>query len=280
MPKKIYVQDAYNKKRIIPVYSIKIANQVMYDSIVNFPPENMLGLKDYILANAVVSNTVITNNLYANYGDIADLRVNKLRTADVIDGAAVLYYIEIEDQYIKFIEATRLDAEPQVQYTNYLDELLYWTDDTKIAFSTEATSYPVMVYQYDKDVKMQFAFINDGTYNTPMIQLGEGDGVLAESGKVFIHKDTDGLYLKYHKQNTGELVQISMTDDGISFLPFANGINLEDLKIYDDGFIAKWKGESSRSYDVAYDGNGYISKITDKETLDEITVSKISGNMP
>lgn len=280
MPKKVYVQDAYIENRVVPVYSTRVANQVIDDTIVNFDPSRMIGLEDYILANAVISNTVITNNLYANYGDIADLRVNKLRTADVLDGSAVLYYIDIQDQYIKFIEATRLDAEPQVQYTNYLGQDLYWTDENMTAFSTEVTAYPVMVYQYDTDVKMQFAFVNDGTYNIPVIQMGEGDGVTDDSGKVFIHKDTDGLYLKYYKRTTGELVQVSITDDGISFIPYANGINLEDLKIYDDGFIAKWKGESSRSYSVTYDSNGYISTITDMETLEEITVSKISGNMP
>lgn len=280
MPKKVYVQDAYIENRVVPVYSTRVANQVIDNTIVNFDPSRMIGLEDYILANAVISNTVITNNLYANYGDIADLRVNKLRTADVLDGSAVLYYIDIQDQYIKFIEATRLDAEPQVQYTNYLGQDLYWTDENMTAFSTEVTAYPVMVYQYDTDVKMQFAFVNDGTYNIPVIQMGEGDGVTDDSGKVFIHKDTDGLYLKYYKRTTGELVQVSITDDGISFIPYANGINLEDLKIYDDGFIAKWKGESSRSYSVTYDSNGYISTITDMETLEEITVSKISGNMP
>ena len=131
-------------------------------------------------------------------------------------------------QFHDFIEATRRDDLPQVQFTNDDGDPLYWTDDSEKDMTTEETEYPVMVYQYDEDVKMAFKFFQDPItgYNIPKIVLGEGDGdgVTENSGKAFIYKETDGLRLTYNAQNTGELREMKLADKGIFFNPDIMGV--------------------------------------------------------
>ena len=88
---------------------------------------------DELHAGTVISNTTITNNLYATYGDIAELTVDKLRTdykkaqmylnSDKSD----VNYISIHDETISFITATAGSGTEQLT-DGY--RVFYWTDDS------------------------------------------------------------------------------------------------------------------------------------------------------
>ena len=62
--------------------------------------------------SVVVSNTIITNELYAKYGAVADLTVDRLRTdfkkaKNYLEGdTSPIDYISIHDEEISFISAT------------------------------------------------------------------------------------------------------------------------------------------------------------------------------
>ena len=94
---------------------------------------------DLVVADVVISNTIITNELYADYGSIADLTVDKLRTdykkaANYLAGnKSPIDYISIHDEEISFISATT-DGSRTEQLT--LTRKAFATNDMTI---TEAT---------------------------------------------------------------------------------------------------------------------------------------------
>lgn len=169
---------------------------------------------DYLKAS-----TISTENLYAVYGDIADLTVDRLLTANKVqrylDGdTADINYILIQDQYIKFITGSTEGA--TTQHIDRDGNPLYWYNAEHTGMSTTATDYPVTVYSYTELIKAQYAFDNTtGTY-VPTIILGAGSGT-ANYGKAFIYKDTNGLYIDYYKSTDGTKYTIKITDDGIDF---------------------------------------------------------------
>jgi hypothetical protein len=241
--------------------------------------------------DVTVSNTVVTEALYAENGAIAKLTVDMVETSNKVDrylnsDTSDMSFKRIYEQYDDYITASvKLD-----EYGNHLSEQLltrdnnpvYWTDETNTITTLTETDYQVMVYQYDETVKMSLFFdfdINTGAA-TPKIRLGAGDGVYNNSGKSYLFKDTNGLKIQYFKQNTGDLIEIGLTDDGLYFYPYANGITLEELNIYDNGFKVKWKGTDVKTYLTDFDVNGYISLITEVDTGQEIPVTVHSGNLP
>lgn len=165
------------------------------------------------------STTVITQNLYATYGDIAELTVDRLLTGNKVQryldsDTSDINYILAQEQYIKFITGSTTGA--TTQHTDRSGNLLYWTSATHTGMGTAVTDYPVVVYAYTELVKAQYAFDNTtGTY-VPTIILGAGSGT-ANYGKAFIYKDTNGLYIDYYKSTDGTKYTISITDDGIDF---------------------------------------------------------------
>jgi len=209
----------------------------------------------------VVSYTIITQNLYASDGRVTKLTVDRLLTGNVLDGDEYIYYIDIHDQYEKFIEAHRRDDLPQIQYTNAEDELLYWADEEHETMGIEITDFPVKVYQYDLLEKMQLCFEMVGAYMVPKIMLGAGDGILEKSGKAEIYKSELGLFINYYKNTTSELRQIKLTNDGIvmtpSFLIFPDTTNDAQVNAESEttlqGIDISFKNTTRVAFDVQID---------------------------
>lgn len=180
---------------------------------------------DELHAGTVISNTVITNELYSSYGSISDLTVNKLRTdyakatkflnSDTSD----INYINIHDETISFITATAGSGTEQLTDG---DRVFYWTDDTHTQMTSEnTTAYPVYIYNYSETVKAKIAFktitLSGGEETVaPVLTLGAGDGVLPDSAKAIIYKGQHGLEINYYKSSTSDLVQLALTDNGIA----------------------------------------------------------------
>lgn len=168
---------------------------------------------DELKAGTVISNTVITNELYSSYGSISNLAVNKLRTdyakatkflnSDTSD----VNYINIHDETISFITATVGSGTEQLTDG---DRVFYWTDETHTQMTSEKTTdYPVMVYKYTELVKAKIAFqqitTSAGTTTVmPVFTLGAGTGN-GDVGKASIYKSTDGLYLDYCSETDGKV---------------------------------------------------------------------------
>lgn len=187
------------------------------------------------VAQTIINQSVITQNLYAENGDIANLTVDSLSTSRRV----VRYlagntdddnYIHAEDQYLKFMTGTTDGS--SVQHTDRAGRLLYWEKDItgaalnalgypeidgkQVVITTEVTEWPVMVYQYTELCKLEMAFANvenDGTeHYIPAVVLGAGDG--NGNAKGYIYKLTDKLRVDYVKSD-GTKVSVTLSDDGV-----------------------------------------------------------------
>ena len=153
-----------------------------------------------ILGDTVISNTVVTNELYANYGDVADLTVWRLRTdylraQNYLRGSrADVNYISIHDEQIDFITGTPSGGVEQLTRDG---RPYYWTDEGRTRMTCqEPTPWPVMVYTCDELVKASFRFQSITTTQgvqtyAPVLVLGAGD----QNGrnKAVFSKDQEGL---------------------------------------------------------------------------------------
>jgi|GEM_PF-6201115 len=165
----------------------------------------------------VITSAVITESIYADYGDIAELTVDRLSTNLKVDryknsDTSDINYILIEDQTASWITGTVKAGPIVVQHTNRSGQLLYWKDETQLVMGTEATTWPVYVYDYDELTKLQITFdLVNGVY-IPRITLGAGVGneLHPEWGKAFIYKTSDKLIIE-HYTDLGVRSQIEMT---------------------------------------------------------------------
>ncbi len=176
---------------------------------------------DSVVTNILYSNTVVTGELYADYGDIADLTVWKLRTdwsraqkylrGDTSD----INYVTIHDEQIDFITATPETPLRTIQLYRDPSTPCWWADDTRTRITVmEDTGIPVKVYAYRELTKLSIRFqtitlTNGTTTYAPVITLGAGD----ENGrsKGFIYKRQNDLLIRY-LTSSGEYTDISLND--------------------------------------------------------------------
>lgn len=230
-------------------------------------------------AGTVISNTTITNNLYATYGDVAELTVDRLITVDKIEryknsDMSDVNYIKAQNEYIQFITGTTNGT--TTQHKNRNGDLLYWTDVTATSMGTAVTEYPVTIYNYTEMVKTKIAFKeidlpDDGSTVMPVFTLGAGTGI-GDNAKGFIYKGLDGMYLDYYS-TAGELRRITLGDEGITISPY----DLESIDIYNNGFSAKYNG-TPVAMTWTLDGSGRITKLTTADNV-EIPVTWHAGDM-
>jgi len=192
----------------------------------NFNETDLKQMYDEIRAGVVVSNTVIVQELYAEYGAIADLVVNELRT-DYMRASRYLAspqdlsdidYIHIYDEELTFINAQVKfdeDENPLTEQLHHGDRYFYWTDASMTQMTSEkTTAWPVIVFQYDETVKASIAFATISGYATPVITLGAGNSETPDTGKAYIYKTSDGLRVRYYPENAVGLREIRFDNNG------------------------------------------------------------------
>jgi hypothetical protein len=178
-----------------------------------------------VAVDTLTSATVITNELYSNYGNVANLTVSKVRTdyekaqRYLNEDTSDLDYVFIQNEEIELRTATTDGTE-----TEQLSEdgdLFYWVDDTHAQMTKEhITAYPVIVYKYKELVKASFKFervYRGGVCATvPVLTFGVGNGNDVFS-KAKMWKDTNGLRLEYRTLD-GDFVPVTLLDSGFSDL--------------------------------------------------------------
>ena len=90
-----------------------------------------------------------------------------------------------------------------------------------------------------------------------MLDLGAGTGS-GDSGKSFIYKAEDGLYLDYHSQTDGKIKRAAFTDAGVFISPY----QFTALDVYTNGFIANYAGDKV-TMKWTTDSSGRITSLTD-----------------
>lgn len=180
--------------------------------------------------NVDVSGQLSADALYAALGEIADLSVNRLSTSrrvvkylagDTSDDN----FIRVAEQSLEFIAGIAKGTTEQARNPN--GELIYWEADPagasigsdgypyangeRIFTTTKQTSWPVMVYQYEEQVKRAISFQSDGQYYYPVDVFGAGDTNGKQRG--YLVKRQNSLELTY-ETSTGKQLGLAALDEG------------------------------------------------------------------
>lgn len=180
--------------------------------------------------NVDVSGQLSADALYAALGEIADLSVNRLSTSrrvvkylagDTTDDN----FIRVAEQSLEFVAGIAKSTTEQAKNPN--GELIYWEADPagasigsdgypyangeRIFTTTKQTSWPVMVYQYEEQVKRAISFQSDGQYYYPVDIFGAGDPNGKQRG--YLVKRQNSLELTY-ETSTGKQLGLAARDEG------------------------------------------------------------------
>ena len=212
---------------------------------------------------------VIVEELYQDFGDIADLIVNSLRTdyrraQRYLNGdTSPLNYLSIHDEQISFI--TGETDGTQVEQMEVNGNLYYWTDSTHTKMTTETTEYPVMVYVYTEDVKANFYFAevlhNGNMVKVPVLRMGAGD----ENGHNYglIYKYPGGMKLLYDDRN-GKQIGMTASKEGYVDLYGLRKPTELDFSSWDSGSFTETLDEDVvNSFTIQFDASDRPVKFTD-----------------
>ncbi len=231
--------------------------------------------------NVDVSGQLSADALYAAFGEIADLSVNRLSTSrrvvkylagDTSDDN----FIRVAEQSLEFVAGIAKGTTEQARNPN--GELIYWEADPagasigadgypyangeRIFTTTKQTSWPVMVYQYEEQVKRAISFQSDGQYYYPVDVFGAGDNNGKQRG--YLVKRQNSLELTY-ETSLGKLLGLAARDDGYMDLMGLRKSAALDFSEWDKGYFAELvDGEKTPyRYTVAFDQQRRPIKITD-----------------
>lgn len=171
--------------------------------------------------DAVITTAVVTDNLYATYGNIADLTVSELNTGwrkienYLNRDTSEINYSRHFEQYSQYITAST-DGSQTVHLSNKEGKLLYWVSEAFKGITTERTNFPVFTYVYDETVKFEISFLPTGVKPISLtLGAGVGNPQNPDWGKAFIFKDASGLRIKYFSGINGAERSIYLHDGGI-----------------------------------------------------------------
>ena len=231
--------------------------------------------------NVDVSGQLSADALYAALGEIADLSVNRLSTSrrvvkylagDTTDDN----FIRVAEQSLEFVAGIAKSTTEQAKNPN--GELIYWEADPsgasigadgypyangeRIFTTTKQTSWPVMVYQYEEQVKRAISFTSDGQYYYPVDVFGAGDNNGKQRG--YLVKRQNSMELTY-ETSLGKLLGLAARDDGYMDLMGLRKSTALDFSEWDKGNFAELvDGEKTPyRYTVAFDQQHRPIKITD-----------------
>ena len=231
--------------------------------------------------NVDVSGQLSADALYSALGEIADLSVNRLSTSrrvvkylagDTTDDN----FIRVEGQSLEFVAGIAKSTTEQAKNPN--GELIYWEADPagasigsdgypyangeRIFTTTKQTNWPVMVYQYEEQIKRAISFQSDGQYYYPVDVFGAGDTNGKQRG--YLVKRQNSLELTY-ETSLGKLLGLAARDDGYMDLMGLRKSTALDFSEWDKGYFAELvDGEKTPyRYTVTFDQQRRPIKITD-----------------
>ncbi|OPX88127.1 MAG: hypothetical protein A4E53_02144 [Pelotomaculum sp. PtaB.Bin104] len=234
-----------------------LVDRIYFDSLTGKYIFDGVLTAETIEASNIEVDVNVTNILYAQKGNISELTVDQLDTSTMVakylaNDTSDMGYIKIFGEHIQFIEAST-DGSQTAQVLDRNSQPMYWTDDTHTTPTLDVTDYPVLVYVYTEQVKMELYHELDSAtgFYVPKMIWGVGTGTY-DYGKGFITKDDDGLILKYIT-TTGKVQTIKLSETGIELLPSITQIDCYTdgmIIAYNDGTTQNWR--KSFSYRFGY----------------------------
>lgn len=231
--------------------------------------------------NVDVSGQLSADALYSALGEIADLSVNRLSTSrrvvkylagDTTDDN----FIRVAEQSLEFVAGIAKSTTEQAKNPN--GELIYWEADPsgasigsdgypyangeRIFTTTKQSNWPVMVYQYEEQVKRAISFTSDGKYYYPVDVFGVGDNNGKQRG--YLVKRQNSLELTY-ETSLGKLLGLAARDEGYLDLMGLRKSTALDFSEWDKGYFAELvDGEKTPyRYTVTFDQQRRPVRITD-----------------
>lgn len=241
-------------------------------------------LRNFVFNGILGANAILTDSIYAETGDIAELTVDRLSTSKKVR----LYnlrntsddnFLDIQDNYQRLITGTVIfeNGQPLTeQATNRHGQGLYWQREpvsinaqgypldengVQIYASTETTDWPVTVYQYTELTKAELAFQQEsGTY-VPMLIMGAGDNNGRTKG--ILHKAADGFDISFTDSNGNEQ-GLRMLSAGYMDLYGLRKPTELDFSGWNSGYFSEeLDGSQTASWLVNFDSQGRPILITD-----------------
>ena len=224
--------------------------------------------KGVLQVETVVSETVIANELYAQYGSVADLTVDRLRTdyrramRYLAKDTSQLDYISIHDEEISFISATTDGLRSEQLEVD--GRKFWWTDAGKPQMtSLKETGWPVRVYVYQEYVKASFQFrqtaMSDGTMTaSPVLVFGAGSDGTGLNGRATIRKNLYSLDINY-RTTGGVDTGVYCRNDGFTDVVQRRASLRVDTE--SNAIVVNPEGELAESYAINYveDENGNLT---------------------
>lgn len=242
-------------------------------------------LRNFVFNGILGADAILTDSIYAKTGDIAELTVDRLSTSKKVrlynlQNTSDDNFLEIQDNYQRLITGTVIfeNGVPLTeQATNRHGQGLYWQREpvsinaqgypldengVQIYASTEATDWPVTVYQYTELTKAELAFKDEsGTY-IPQLIMGAGDNNGYSKG--YLWKDATGLLLEYIN-SSGDSVSVVLGDDGYVDIYQLRRATQMDFRYWEYGYFSEiLDGGIHANYNVDFDGSGRPIKIYDE----------------
>lgn len=231
---------------------------------------------DTLEVETLISDTVITGELYADYGAMAALTVWKLRTdwlraqRYLRGDTSQLDYISIHGEQMDFITAVT-DGSRRVQLEAD-GRRFYWEDEGCSRMSClRETEWPVYVYVYQELTKMSLRFQNIPLENgeetvMPVLQLGAGDE--RGNSRAWLYKDAAGICLRY-VTSAGKTLSLRMDDSGfVNILRQRRPLCYDFSRLEGGCFVETLEGGDSFTYRLETDSAGNITRILHPDGLE------------
>jgi len=241
-------------------------------------------LRNFVFNGILGADAILTDSIYAETGDIAELTVDRLSTSKKVrlynlGNTSDDNFLDIQDNYQRLITGTVIfeNGQPLTeQATNRHGQGLYWQREpvsinaqgypldengVQIYASTEATDWPVIVYQYTELTKAEFSFFNEsGTY-VPKLVMGAGDNNGRTKG--ILHKAADGFDITFEDSNGNEQ-GLRMLSAGYMDLYGLRKPTELDFSGWNSGYFSEeLDGQQTASWLVDFDSQGRPILITD-----------------
>ena len=239
---------------------------------------------DVLIDGSMQSDAVVTDALYAEQGDIAQLTVDWIDTSKRVqkylnkDTSSDFHFVG-HDTTIEFIRSDVImsGSTPQTeQMQNRYGNLLYWqkdisdaeivngypyVDDLRVYITTEDTGYPVMVYQYNNHVMRQISFQQDtdsgNWFPTDLYGMGFDEKGLTGRGKIL---KTNGAFELTYTTTAGVVTGVYMRDDG--FVDVVHRRADITVDTANKQFVISPEGVLANAFTIDYAENGDTLSLT------------------
>lgn len=211
-----------------------------------------IGLIDFSAFKMIVgqlrAENIYSDIITAQDGFISDLVVNRVKTMDSAFALSGGDYIHIQENYIKFIEATSSGSSSQAYDFN--GNAMFWTDGSHEQRTLKNTGHPVMVSNFEETEKMKIHFTTMDGEKVPVIEMSvDGSG---SSNMGYIYKTSENMVMEYY--NTGSsLRRIRLREEG-TVIDNKSG----NVVIMGGGFLVTGDGMDSGWDDQTYKTQGGV----------------------